>query len=132
MKTSRYSQRMHRRLVAAAAETGTFSDTASMVGITRQTLCLWRKQHPQLDADIREAFEEAIDGLADLAKIAIRAKVEEMAEDPSKFDMPTARMVMQRWDKRWGAQYREVEMRQTVAIADALKEFLDEAAQSPR
>ena len=133
MALSRYSKRTHDRLVAAIAETGNFVLAAEMVGVTDRTVRRWRKQFPELEVDLMAAHEDCIQTRGNQAESLMFRHLDRMEKDEEPFDLRAIQLMLARYDIRWTQKYRQEDVNvQNVAIEDALKEFLDEAAQSPR
>lgn len=121
----RLTKELKRKLLAGAEDEGTYGAAARKAGIDPKSLWTLRQRHPGLDAELQAAFDRGIERDYELARKGLSTKLKAMESDPDTFDMPTARLALQRHDRRWGSQYREVDVKATVAIEDALRE-LDE------
>lgn len=55
MKKTKYSAEIHRQIVAAVKNGATQKAAARKVGVTPETLCIWKRRYP----DFGEAVERA-------------------------------------------------------------------------
>ena len=110
------------KLLEGAEDLGTYIAAARKAGISHDTMWRLRKENPELTAELEAAFERSIERDYQLARSGLRNKLAAMEKDPDTFDMPTARLAMARRDRRWGSQYKEVDVKATVAVDSALKE----------
>ena len=113
------------KLLEGAEEGTTYAAASRKAGIDRNTLIRLRHENPGLTEELQEAFERGHERLYEAARSRLDERIAAMKTDPSLYDFPTLRMVMQRYDRRWGAQYREEDVNLTakVAVEQALEEL---------
>ena len=127
-RRSRYSKRMHARLVKAARQGMTFTAAAQACGIPIETLRSWFGFREGLRADMEQAIEDGWLDLARDATNAIQIHFDRHAENPkTRIETRLVEAVMKRVDPRFREAYQSKE---TVAPDTADREkiaALDEA-----
>ena len=114
--------KLRKALLEGAAEECTFGAASLKAGIDPKTLWELRKEHPDLDAELKAVMERSIEEDYELARKGLTTKLRAMNEDAEQFDVQALRTALTRYDRKYGTQYKEVDVKATVAVDNALKE----------